>query len=133
MNRLRHLAIASDDPEATAAFYEAAFGFERVGELDAGNPLAEGVLLSDGTLNLAVLRFKTDQIGRGLDFVGPHHFGILVDDEAVVTARLLELGATPLDVGDQDEHGDAGFERKFKAPDGTVFDISSHPWLGVTD
>jgi methylmalonyl-CoA/ethylmalonyl-CoA epimerase len=130
MNRLRHLALASDDPEATAAFYEAAFGFQRVGELDASNPLAEGVLLSDGTLNLAVLRFKTDQIGRGLDFVGPHHFGILVDDEAAITARLVELGATPLDLG---EHGDAGFERKFKAPDGTVFDISSHPWLGAAD
>jgi methylmalonyl-CoA/ethylmalonyl-CoA epimerase len=130
MNRLRHLALAAADPEATAAFYESAFGFERVGELDATNPLAEGVLLSDGTLNLAVLRFKTDQIGRGLDFVGPHHFGILVDDEAAVTARLLELGAAPLDVGEQ---GDAGFERKFKAPDGTVFDIATHPWLGVTD
>jgi catechol 2,3-dioxygenase-like lactoylglutathione lyase family enzyme len=130
MNRLRHLAIAAADPEATAAFYESAFGFERVGTLDATNPLAEGVLLSDGALNLAVLRFKTDQIGRGLDFVGPHHFGILVDDEAAVTARLLELGATPLDVGEQD---DAGFERKFKAPDGTVFDIAGRPWAGVTD
>src|SRR5262245_31180693 len=130
MNRLRHLALAADDPESTAAFYESAFGFQRVGELGADNPLAEGVLLSDGTLNLAVLRFKTDQIGRGLEFVGPHHFGILVDDEAATSARLLELGATALDLGEQD---DAGFERKFKAPDGTVFDISSRPWAGVTD
>jgi lactoylglutathione lyase len=133
MNRLRHLALASDDPEATASFYEAAFGFQRVGRLDASNPLAEGVLLSDGTLNLAVLRFKTDQIGRGLDFVGPHHFGILVDDEAAITARLLELGATPLELGEQDGQGDAGFERKFRAPDGTVFDITSRAWLGAAE
>jgi catechol 2,3-dioxygenase-like lactoylglutathione lyase family enzyme len=130
VNRLRHLALATADPEATAAFYEAAFGFERVGALDENNPLAEGILLTDGTLSLAILRFKTDQIGRGLDFVGPHHFGVLVDDEAATTDRLLALGATPLELG---EHGDAGFERKFKAPDGTVFDIASRPWLGVTD
>jgi catechol 2,3-dioxygenase-like lactoylglutathione lyase family enzyme len=131
VNRLRHLALATSDPERTAAFYEAAFGFRRVGALGADNPLAEGVLLSDGTLNLAVLRFKTDQIGRGLDYVGPHHFGIVVDAEAATTARLIELGANPLEVGGASSE-DAGFERKFVGPDGTIFDISSRPWPGAT-
>jgi methylmalonyl-CoA/ethylmalonyl-CoA epimerase len=129
MNKLRHLAIATSDPARTAAFYEEAFGFHRVGELGDENPLAEGVLLSDGTLNLAVLRFRTDQIGRGLDYTGLHHFGVLVDDESATTARLVALGATPLEL---DDAGDAGFERKFRSPDGTVFDITSHPWPGVT-
>jgi hypothetical protein len=30
--------------------------------------LADGVFLSDGTLNMAILKFKTDQLGKGLDY-----------------------------------------------------------------
>jgi hypothetical protein len=42
--------------------------------------LADGVFLSDGTLNMAILKFKTDQLGKGLDYRGIHHFGMLVED-----------------------------------------------------
>ena len=93
MPKLRHIAIATNDPKATAEFYKRAFGFEQVGETSPSSPLASGYFLSDGTLNIAVLKFKTDQIGKGMDFTGVHHFGVLVEDADEATAQLEALGA----------------------------------------
>ena len=50
MQKLRHIAIATNDPKATAEFYKKAFGFEQVGETSPSSPLATGYFLSDGTL-----------------------------------------------------------------------------------
>ena len=60
MPKLRHIAIATNDPKATAEFYKKAFGFQQVGETSPTSPLAQGYFLSDGTLNIAVLKFKTE-------------------------------------------------------------------------
>src|SRR6266567_1944015 len=119
MAKLRHIAIATNDPKATAEFYKKAFGFEQVGETSPESKLATGYFLSDGTLNIAVLKFKTDQIGKGMDYTGVHHFGILVDDPEKATEHLESLGA------------ECFIEIKFKGPDGTVFDIAGHPWMGA--
>ena len=90
MAKLRHLAIACKDPDAMAEFYIKAFDFENVRTSDG--PLAYGHHLSDGTIDLAILRFKTDQIGRGLDYTGLHHFGILVDDVEKVSKKVAGAG-----------------------------------------
>ncbi|MDP3767881.1 MAG: VOC family protein, partial [Dehalococcoidia bacterium] len=58
MAKLRHIAISVPDPEKSAQFYEAAFGLTRVGTTDS--PLATGVYLSDGVINVALLKYKTD-------------------------------------------------------------------------
>ena len=91
MPKLRHIAIAAEDPEAMAEFYKKAFDFVEVGR--PNGVLADGVFLSDGTLNMAILKFKTDQLGKGMDFRGIHHFGILVEDVDEFTRRLDSLGA----------------------------------------
>ena len=88
-----------------------------------------GYFLSDGTLNIAILKFKTDQIGKGMDYTGVHHFGVLVDDPDKYTAQLEALGAECF-MGKEKGHGKGFFEIKFKGPDGTVFDIAGHPWMG---
>ena len=85
--------------------------------------------MSDGTLNLAILKFKTDQIGKGMEFTGVHHFGILVDDTDKAIETLEALGAECC-MGKDKGHGKGFFEIKFKGPDGTVFDIAGHPWMG---
>src|ERR1700731_3710866 len=90
MPKLRHIAIAAEDPEKMAEFYKKAFDFEEVGR--PNGVLADGVFLSDGTLNLAILKFKTDQLGKGMDFRGIHHFGVLVEDVDAFTAKLHSLG-----------------------------------------
>ena len=38
------------------------------------------MFLTDGTLNIAILKFGDDQLGKGLDYTGIHHFGVVVDD-----------------------------------------------------
>src|SRR5260221_425984 len=78
--RIRHVALSVEDPGETAEFYKDGLGLQEVTELDG--PLAEGVFLTDGVVNLAILHFKTDEAaqGTGKDFVGIHHIGFWVDD-----------------------------------------------------
>jgi len=127
--KIRHIALATKDPEKTAAFYKEAFGFREIARTGPDNPLAYGVFLSDGTLNLAILNFKTDQLGKGMDFTGVHHFGVLVEDGDETTEKLESLGATCFMRPTPDEKM-GYFEIKFRGPDGTVFDIAEHPWGG---
>ena len=129
MPKLRHIAIATNDPKATAEFYKQAFGFEQVGETSPTSPLAQGYFLSDGTLNIAILKFKTDQIGKGMDYTGLHHFGILVEDIDEVTKVVESLGGTHyMDQENPDRTG--GFEVKLYGPEGVLFDVAEHPWTG---
>ena len=85
------------------------------------------MFLSDGTLNMAVLRFGWDQ-GLGLDFRGIHHFGVLVDDVDGTADKLEKLGAKCFA---RRPEGHKGFyETKFHGPDKVTFDIADHPWRG---
>ena len=59
--KLRHFALSVPDPQKAAAFYENALGMTRVGEND--HPGATAVHLTDGTVNLALLRHKTEAAG----------------------------------------------------------------------
>jgi methylmalonyl-CoA/ethylmalonyl-CoA epimerase len=128
MAKLRHLAIAAKDPDAMAEFYKRAFDFKEVRKTDG--PLAYGYHLSDGTIDLAILNFKTDQLGKGLDYTGLHHFGILVEDVEAVTKKALALGGTHyMDQEDEDRVG--GFEVKLYGPEGVLFDVAEHPWTGT--
>lgn len=127
MAKLRHIAIAAKDPDTMAEFYKQAFDFTEVRKTDG--PLAYGYHLSDGTIDLAILRFKTDQIGRGLDYTGLHHFGILVEDVESVSKKVEKLGGKHY--MDQDGHRLGGFEVKFYGPEGVLFDVAEHPWTGT--
>ena len=128
MAKLRHIAIAAKDPDAMADFYVKAFDFKIVRSNDG--PLAYGHHLSDGTIDLAILRFKTDQIGRGMDYTGLHHFGLLVEDvdDAAKVAEALG-GKHYMDQADAARTG--GFEVKMYGPEGVLFDIAEHPWTGT--
>ena len=60
---ISHFAISVPDPWEAAEFYTNAFGLEELGETDS--KLAEGVFLTDGVVNLALLKFKDDGGGTG--------------------------------------------------------------------
>ena len=121
MAKLRHIAIAAEDPYATAEFYKRAFDFVEVRRTQAkGEGSTYGVFLSDGTISLAILRFGWDQ-GPGLDFRGIHHFGVLVEDVETYTEKLERLGAEcfakrPPDVK-------TFYETKFHGPDRVGIEI----------
>jgi Glyoxalase/Bleomycin resistance protein/Dioxygenase superfamily len=91
--KLRHVSLHTPDPEKTAEFYKRVFDMVEVGRTD--DKFAEGIFLSDGTVNLSVVRFKTEQAadrGDGLGSVfGLHHFGFWVENEDE-TRRRLEGG-----------------------------------------
>ena len=130
MARLRHIALAVKDPEKVASFYERALGLKRVG--DVTGELASGVYLTDGEVNLALLKYRGER-GSGLkdagNFVGAHHFGFQVDDLAATQQAIESSGGTFFfDLGEEQQ---ANFERKFKDPDGIIFDISQKGWVGT--
>lgn len=118
MGKLRHLAITVPDVEEAATFYEKTFEMNRVwkGEL--------GVMLSDGIVSLAILKFPTDKLAgdeRGKDFHGLHHLGFVVEDLDGMAKTIEANGGCyhmrlPGDQAGETEH-------KFRDPNGVVFDI----------
>jgi predicted enzyme related to lactoylglutathione lyase len=133
MARLRHFAVCVSDLEKAATFYEAVFDLRRVSREDL--EIGSAIYMTDGVINLALLNFKGSAGTRASDlkdpanFVGAHHFGFQVDD-LTETQRRIEAngGKFFFDLG---EERLGNFERKFKDPDGVIFDISKHGWQGT--
>jgi catechol 2,3-dioxygenase-like lactoylglutathione lyase family enzyme len=129
MAKLRHLAIATDDPDRTAQFYIDTFEMRRV--RSAKGAWGWGHILSDGTINLAVLRFVTDAaagVERGVGYRGLHHIGFEVDDVEDAASRVEAAGcAARTDINDAlgiPHDGPIKGEFKYEGPDGVVFDLS---------
>jgi len=133
MARLRHFAVCVNDLDKAAKFYESVFDLKRIDreDLDIGS----AIYMSDGVINLALLNFSTGAGSKASDlknpkgFVGAHHFGFQVDDVAETQKRIEANGGKFFfDLGDE-RHGN--FERKFKDPEGVIFDISKDGWQGT--
>jgi catechol 2,3-dioxygenase-like lactoylglutathione lyase family enzyme len=136
MYKIRHIALASDHPGKAAEFYKKWFGFRELSrfgipedpEAEANRP--SGVFLTDGTLNIAILKFDNDQLGKGLEWTGIHHFGVLVEDSESWAQRLRDSGIEQVPY---EPPPNTHAETKFRGPDGVVFDISEHNWAGAED
>ncbi|HEY7242531.1 MAG TPA: VOC family protein [Xanthobacteraceae bacterium] len=125
--RIRHIALSVKDIDATADFYEKAFGLKRSPKSEG--PTAFRVYMSDGEINLALLQYKSE-VGSGLkhpgEFVGIHHFGFQCDDLQRQQQQIERAGGSFFfDLGDPD---DDDFERKFKDPNGIIFDVNWKGW-----
>jgi len=130
--RIRHIALCVKDIKETAAFYEKAFGLKRT-EIKEGKT-AFNCYMSDGEINLALLQYK-GETGSGLknasEFVGIHHFGFQCDDIEAQQKQIEAAGGKFFfDLGDPD---DDDFERKFKDPNGIIFDINWKGWTLTRD
>ena len=133
MARLRHFAVCVNDLEKAAKFYETVFELKRIDREDL--EIGSAIYMSDGVINLALLNFKGSAGSKASDlenpagFVGAHHFGFQVDDLAETQKKIEANGGKFFfDLGDE-RHGN--FERKFKDPDGVIFDISKNGWQGT--
>jgi catechol 2,3-dioxygenase-like lactoylglutathione lyase family enzyme len=133
MARLRHIAVVVKNLEKSAKFYEDVFEMKQVGREDL--EIGSAIYMSDGVVNMALLNFagKAGSAASSLPeesgFVGAHHFGFQVDDLTETQRRIEQAGGKfYFDLGDQRK---GNFERKFKDPDGVMFDISQNGWLGT--
>ena len=130
MARLRHIAVCVKDLDKAAKFYSDVFEFKRIGREDL--PIGSAVYMSDGVINLALLNFAgsaASDLKDAKNFVGTHHFGIQVDDLAEAQKKIEAAGGEFFfDLGDAEKEN---FERKFKDPDGVIFDISRKGWQGT--
>jgi catechol 2,3-dioxygenase-like lactoylglutathione lyase family enzyme len=133
MARIRHIAIGTQDPAATARFYIEGLGLKEVGKVNSST--AEGYYLSDGHVNLAILKFKYDDPATtesALRYTGIHHFGVEVEDMVEARARIEKAGAVHRPYPGTEEMAKRGnIEVKFRGPDGVTIDLSEHGWLGT--
>lgn len=133
MAQIRHIAFSVPDPEKAAQFYEKVFGLKRVGTTES--PLADGVYITDGYINIALLKYHSDEmagIKEGKDFVGVHHIGFKVPDTGEAKEKIAQHGgAFFMDLPNLKDT--LYYEEKFRDPNGTIFDISQHGWVTEAD
>ena len=133
MPRIKHIAIRTPDPEKTAQFYINVFGLEEVGK--AGS----GLYLSDGYINLAILKSIDEGNGESVRDVGGYagidHLGFMVEDMDEVQAKLEAEGARAMNVrinvGGNAAAGHSYYEEKYRGPDEQVIDVSGSGWIGT--
>ena len=134
MAKLKHIALSVKDPEATAQFYEDAFDLKRVGEVNSA--LAEGIYLSDGTINIALLLYKSDEMSgyvegedeRGKDWEGIHHMGFLVENVKDTEKKIENAGGKYLMGRPDGPEPNTFYEIKFRDPQGVIVDVTHLGW-----
>jgi catechol 2,3-dioxygenase-like lactoylglutathione lyase family enzyme len=139
MAQIRHIAIQTQDEEATASFYCENFGLTKVRKLESER--TSGYYLTDGHINLAVLRFKNDRVAgseRGTGWSGIHHIGFQVESLEETERRLLGTPARPrtdineaLGIGRAGDRPAGNVEVRYLGPDNVNFDISETGWAGT--
>ena len=134
MAKLKHIALSVKDPEATAQFYEDAFDLKRVGEVNSA--LAEGIYLSDGTINIALLLYKSDEMSgyvegedeRGKDWEGIHHMGFMVENVKDTEKKIENAGGKYLMGRPDGPEPNTFYEIKFRDPQGVIVDVTHLGW-----
>ena len=137
MARIKHIAIATEDLEGTTKFYIEGLGLKKVGEVDS--PVAKGVYLTDGYINLAVLQFLDDYVATtegAPKYRGIHHFGLEVEDLESAREQIERAGAVHKPSPVAAAHGGevrrgSNVEVKFNGPDGVMIDLSQSGWVGT--
>jgi lactoylglutathione lyase len=118
MAKLRHIAIVVRDPEESAKFFEQAFDMKVVGKA------RRGLYVSDGAINVALLKVESDQ-----ERLGVAHFGMWVDDLDASEKKVVDAGGTYLSGRPSSPH--SFYEAKYRNPDGVVFDLTHNGWAGA--
>ncbi len=123
--RLRHIALSVPDPDKAAKFFEEAFGMKRVGKAGIG------CYVSDGTINVALLKYEDKVPGFEKGYHGLVHFGMWVDDLDEAKKKAEAAGATYYEGGPKADNPNAFYEVKYKDPIGVIFDLTHNGWGGA--
>lgn len=130
MAKIKHIAITCEDPDSVARFYREGFDLVEVARND------RQIQLSDGDINLTILRWKTGEdadVGpNGENYNGIHHIGFQVDSLEETGARLQQLAGEEIvrrEIAGPGEVRPPRAEEKWSGPNGQVLDISVPGWL----
>ena len=118
MAKLRHIALIVEDPEAAAKFFEQAFDLKRAGTA------RRGIYMSDGTVNVALLKRESEKEKTGL-----YHFGMWVDDLDEAEKKVVAAGGKYLT--GRPTSPNSFYEAKYRDPNGVVFDLTHSGWAGA--
>lgn len=114
MARIKHLAIVTLDPERLAKFYTEVLGMKVLDRPSTGPE----IYLTDGYITLALLKNKAQGKPSGLN-----HFGVEIDDQEEMAARMVAFGMEP----PVERPADRPYaETRATDPDGNNFDLSVH-------
>jgi catechol 2,3-dioxygenase-like lactoylglutathione lyase family enzyme len=109
--KIRHLAIMCMDPQKLAEFYRDVFEMKIVGSTEA-----KDVYVSDGYITLALLKQKA--VGKS---PGLNHFGIHIEDHAVIAERLKKWNV----IGPEKRPPDRAYaETRAPDPEGNNYDLA---------
>jgi lactoylglutathione lyase len=119
MARIAHIAIKVNDLDQATKFYEDVFGFRQVKTGYARGHVSRH--MTDGTIDLALMVYDSEDVEEA-QLAGPgpciHHWGIEVEDREASAEKIRAHGGTILS-----EPGEGAL--KFRAPDGTVAEITA--------
>ena len=110
------------------------FGLKEVGQARAG------VYLSDGYINLAILKSRAEDAGESprdtAGYAGIHHLGFMVDDIGDACRKLDAAGATLMtnrtDVRHSATTGPRSYyEVKYRGPDNQEMDVTETGCIGA--
>lgn len=135
--QLRHVAIASADPDNSVKFFTDVLDWQIAGKIDSRN--ARGYYVTDGTINIALLKFKNaPAAGKEFpaDYAGLHHIGFQCDDIEALVERFENSGFAPrhdvnLAQGLGKNPAKDNAEFKMTGPENVMIDVSERGWAGT--
>jgi len=123
MARIKHIALATEDPAKTAAFYKEIFGLKELHRKPADTG-ADGVWLSDGYIYFAILKLggkdTSHELAPGVTGT-VDHIGFYVDDLEESCAAIERADAKELP-------NTSAVNRKYADPDGIMLDLRFRGW-----
>ena len=135
--QLKHLAMASQDPEASRDFFVNVMGWSVAGIVASRN--ANGYYVTDGNVNMAILNFKNGpaagkEFPQG--FVGLHHIGFQCDNIEQMVNDFQDNGYQPrhdvnLAQGLGKNPAKDNAEYKMNGPENIMVDVSERGWVGT--
>ena len=83
-----------------------------------------GIYMSDGTVNVALLKRESEKEKTGI-----YHFGMWVDDLDAAEKKVVDAGGEYL--AGRPTSPNSFYEAKYRDPNGIVFDLTHSGWAGA--
>jgi catechol 2,3-dioxygenase-like lactoylglutathione lyase family enzyme len=123
----RHVAFSAADPDRLAEFYRFVLDMKSVGRLESNDTSITTVYLSDGTMNMALVK-NSPIAKRGVQLLGIKVPSIKeIGERLHESAEFLYPGEAPIEL--RERPASSPYKTVyFKDPDGNEIDLSEEGW-----